>query len=110
MTIHIHCSERDKAILDAAKRRARLSLSRFMLEGALRLAVTLSQPGARLADPLRRLMLERPDAEIEKCLKCKRELNVDNKTGFCRNCQRTVGLPDLRKVFKKELVERERAK
>jgi hypothetical protein len=71
-------SRQERGKLGAAAQRAKHGTKDFATWGAKR-------GGPRLSD--------------DKCRRCDANIKIGNRTGFCRNCQREKGLPELKRMF-----------
>lgn len=93
--IFLRPTPEEKAVIAAAAAQNRRSLNIYVLDAAIEKA---RQDLGVLADSVL------PRALKRTCLHCGRPLTRGNKSGFCRICQRTVGLPTLQKLHPKEVV------
>lgn len=94
--IFLRPTRAEKELILAAAARKRRSQNEYALEAILERA---KQDLKDVANPdvLRHVSVPKSD-----CRHCGRPLARGNETRFCRNCQRTVGLPTLRKLHSKE--------
>lgn len=78
----------EKSVMQVAARRSGLSLNQFLQMAAMEY-VRRYYPDLRFEE-----------REVKWCRNCRRVLaHRDNESGFCRACQRKVGLPELRKIY-----------
>jgi len=91
--IFLRPTPEEKTVISAAAARVKLSLNTYVIEAAI-------EKARHDLNGLPEGFL--PATLLSKCQHCGRTLTRGNKSGFCRNCQRSVGLPTLRKLQNKE--------
>lgn len=92
--IFLRLAPEEKAVITAAAARKRRSVTAYVIDASLdRARQDLEGMAAKIPLPLK-----------HTCLHCGRLLTRGNRSEFCRTCQRTTGLPTLRKLHSKEVV------
>ncbi len=92
--IFLRLSPEEKAVITAAAARKKRTAAGYVRDVAVDQAIQdLGEMANKLPLPPRRA-----------CLHCGRLLAKGNKSDFCRLCQRTTGLPTLRKLHAEEVA------